>query len=95
MRRLEVEKMEDGKGEKVRRSEKQKIGSSPVKSSFGGLPMAAVNGASGGRRKKDDGRGKTAPLGRGRKGRKSEFRGRRSEVGGRKDRSLEGEKIRS
>ena len=36
IRRLDVEKTEDGKGEKVRRSEKQKIGRPPVKSSFGG-----------------------------------------------------------
>ncbi len=53
-------KSEDGKGEKVRRSEKQKIGRSPVKSSFGGLPMAAFNGASGGaERMKVEGRGTT------------------------------------
>lgn len=45
--------MEDGKGEKVRRSEKQKIGRSPVKSSIGGLPMAAFNGTSGGRKTQD------------------------------------------
>ena len=49
-RRAEVRdrRSEDGKGGKVRRSEKQKIGRFPVKSPFGGLPMAAFNGASGG-----------------------------------------------
>ena len=36
-----------------RRSEKQKIGRPPVKSSFGGLPMAAVNGASEDRKTQD------------------------------------------
>ena len=53
--KLEVggRRSEVGKGEKVRRSEKQKIGRPPVKSSFGGLPMAAFNGVSGGRKTQD------------------------------------------
>ena len=63
MRRLEVEKMEDGKGEKVRRSEKQKIGRAPVKQ-----PQKRFNWAGGcqrsgkGRDQRSMGRGRIETI---------------------------------